>query len=88
MTTEMGSMREVPGGVELRYERWMKHSPAKVWRALTQNDGLQAWFPTSIEGEWVVGGRLHFVFHGQHADSQPADVQALDESQYWGEVFE
>ena len=46
----------------LRFERTLPHSPAKVWRALTEEAHLAAWFPTTIEGELRVGGPLEFRF--------------------------
>ena len=33
-----------------------------VWRALTDPDHLQAWFPTTIEGELSAGAPLRFGF--------------------------
>jgi uncharacterized protein YndB with AHSA1/START domain len=32
-----------------------------VWRALTEDDSLAAWFPTTIEGERRAGALLHFA---------------------------
>ncbi|MEU0312671.1 SRPBCC domain-containing protein [Nocardioides sp. NPDC006273] len=46
----------------LRYVRLLRHSPEKVWRALTESDGLRHWFPTDIVGERTVGGRLSLPF--------------------------
>ncbi|SDK10433.1 Uncharacterized conserved protein YndB, AHSA1/START domain [Nocardioides sp. YR527] len=46
----------------LRYVRELRHSPEKVWRALTETDGLRHWFPTDIVGERVAGARLSLPF--------------------------
>jgi uncharacterized protein YndB with AHSA1/START domain len=83
---DLGTLRELPDGWEVRYERRMAHSPAKVWRALTEPGGLRAWFPSQIEGEWTVGSTLHFTF------SEPLPAEAADfefeEADFWGEVVE
>jgi uncharacterized protein YndB with AHSA1/START domain len=44
----------------LRFTRRLAHPPEKVWRALTEQEHLQAWFPDGISGEWQVGARLTF----------------------------
>jgi uncharacterized protein YndB with AHSA1/START domain len=31
------------------------HAPEKVWRALTQPQHLQAWFPDNVEGDFEPG---------------------------------
>ncbi|TQL66310.1 uncharacterized protein YndB with AHSA1/START domain [Nocardioides albertanoniae] len=46
----------------LRYVRLLRHSPEKVWRALTEPDGLRHWFPTDIVGERASGARLRLPF--------------------------
>ncbi|MFI5627338.1 SRPBCC domain-containing protein [Nocardioides sp. NPDC051685] len=65
MTTTTGPMGEVIRDGErtgLRYVRTLRHSPEKVWRALTEPDGLRHWFPTDIVGERVPGARLSLPF--------------------------
>ena len=65
MTTTTGPMGEVIRDGEktgLRYVRLLRHSPEKVWRALTEPDGLRHWFPTDIVGERVAGARLSLPF--------------------------
>jgi uncharacterized protein YndB with AHSA1/START domain len=44
----------------LRFTRELVHPPAKVWRAITETEHLQAWFPQRIVGPWEVGGALRF----------------------------
>lgn len=46
---------------ERRFERALAHPPAKVWRALTDESSLAAWFPASIEGEREEGANVTFV---------------------------
>lgn len=50
------------GQPTLVFRRRLRHSPAKVWRALTNDADLAAWFPTTIEGERVAGAVLRFEF--------------------------
>jgi uncharacterized protein YndB with AHSA1/START domain len=44
----------------LRFTRWIPHPPDEVWRAITEPQHLDAWFPHRIVGPWVVGGKLRF----------------------------
>ncbi len=37
------------GRCALRFERQLRHSPATVWRALTETDQLRAWFVDIID---------------------------------------
>jgi uncharacterized protein YndB with AHSA1/START domain len=53
----------VDGRPTLRFERRLKHSPGKVWQALTEPDDLATWFPANVRiHELRPGGRLEFVF--------------------------
>jgi len=44
----------------LRFTRSLPHPPEKVWRALTEPEHLDAWFPTTIEGDRQAGAALRF----------------------------
>jgi uncharacterized protein YndB with AHSA1/START domain len=84
-----GELRQVDGGWELRFTRRLPHPPAKVWRALTEPDELQAWFPTTIEGEREAGAALTFRFpmegappmHGEMLACEPPSLLELR----WGD---
>ena len=39
------SLQARDGRSVLRMERWLKHPPEKVWRAMTEPDRLADWFP-------------------------------------------
>jgi uncharacterized protein YndB with AHSA1/START domain len=55
------TLRTVDGRVELRMERRLAHPPEKVWRALTEPDHLNRWYPfQATELELRVGGRIAF----------------------------
>ncbi len=45
-----------------RFERSLPHSPAKVWRALTESEHLHHWFPADIVGERRPGAAVDIVF--------------------------
>lgn len=59
---DYGTLERGDGTVTLRFTRQLAHPPEKVWRALTEPDQLEAWFPTTIEGELVPGAPLAFSF--------------------------
>ena len=47
---EFGTLERKGNLSVLRYERRLAHPPQRVWRALTDDTDLAAWFPTTIEG--------------------------------------
>ena len=55
-----GTLEEIDGRWRLRFTRALAHPPEKVWRAITEPEHLQAWFPHTISGEWIVGSPLTF----------------------------
>jgi uncharacterized protein YndB with AHSA1/START domain len=50
------------GRWQLRFTRTLAHPPEKVWRAITEPEHLEHWFPTTIEGEREPGAQLIFTF--------------------------
>jgi len=74
-----GVLESAGTGWRLRFTRRLKHAPDRVWRALTEPEHLQAWFPQKIVGEWAVGAPLKFVsqfgdFEGQVLAYEPPSV--------------
>ena len=51
------------GGVE--FVRHLRHSPEKVWRALTESAHLADWFPADIVGERRAGAGIELTFWQQ-----------------------
>jgi uncharacterized protein YndB with AHSA1/START domain len=54
----------------LRFTRRLAHPPEKVWRAITEPEHLESWFPQRIVGTWSIGAPLTFAsdygdFHGE-----------------------
>jgi uncharacterized protein YndB with AHSA1/START domain len=64
----------------LALERHLRHSPAKVWRVITEREYLHQWFPAHVIGEWRVGEELRFEF--QHGEGDE-----LSEEELRGEVL-
>jgi uncharacterized protein YndB with AHSA1/START domain len=63
----------------LRFTRHLAHPPEKVWRALTEPEHREAWFPQKIVGEWRVGAPLKFVseygdFEGRVLAYEPESI--------------
>lgn len=56
-----GELEQRDGEWRLRFTRRLPHPPEKVWRALTEPEQLEAWFPTTIEGELAAGAALRFA---------------------------
>jgi uncharacterized protein YndB with AHSA1/START domain len=57
-----GQLMKIGSGGQLRFIRKFPHPREKVWRALTENDQLEGWFPARIEGKREEGATLRFVF--------------------------
>jgi uncharacterized protein YndB with AHSA1/START domain len=56
----------VDGRSVLRLERRLAHPPQKVWRALTEPAHLTQWFPSDMEMDLTIGGKISFIFrHGE-----------------------
>ena len=54
-TDELATLERAGDRTVLRYRRRLAHPQQKVWRALTEDDHLAAWFPTAIEGTRSAG---------------------------------
>ena len=76
---DLGTLERGDGTVTIRFTRQFAHPPEKVWRALTEAEHLDKWFPTSIDGEFAAGAPLTFRFgklemppmHGQMIACEP-----------------
>jgi uncharacterized protein YndB with AHSA1/START domain len=62
----------------LRMERRFRHPVEKVWRALTDPAELGHWFPTNVEVDLVVGGKIRFVEHSDEYPSLDGEITDLD----------
>jgi uncharacterized protein YndB with AHSA1/START domain len=68
-TNHYGMVRHDNDQAVLHFERHFAHPVEKIWRALTEPEALQGWFPARIEGEWKVGATLSFVFPGEEEEA-------------------
>lgn len=73
-----GVLEESGGQWRLRFVRELPHPQEKVWRAITEQEHLQAWFPQRIAGDWVVGGRLVFSSPQGRGPDFDGEVRACD----------
>jgi uncharacterized protein YndB with AHSA1/START domain len=73
VTDEYGTFERIGDVSILRFRRRLEHSPELVWTALTVDEHLEAWFPTTIEGARAAGAALHFSF--REGEGEPFDGQ-------------
>jgi uncharacterized protein YndB with AHSA1/START domain len=60
--TERATLRTIDGQPVLRFERRLRHSPAKVWRAVSDPAEMAHWFPATVEAELRPGAPMRFTF--------------------------
>lgn len=86
----VATLLDADGGWTLRFERRLAHPIEKVWRAVTEPEHRDRWFPQRIEGDLVAGGDLRFVddpnipgegLAGRCTVLDPPHILALE----WGE---
>src|SRR6476469_5888415 len=87
-TTERdGRLEQVGDNWQIQFTRTLSHSPAKVWRALTDPEHRQAWFPDTSIGDFAtVGAHLRFevggtTFEGEVFEADPPKLLELS----WGD---
>ena len=67
---EAGSIEPVEGGWELTFERRLRHSPERVWKALTTPEGLACWL-AEAEIQLEAGGRMDLHFRQPDHEFMP-----------------
>jgi uncharacterized protein YndB with AHSA1/START domain len=73
---DYGVLERGEGTVTVRFTRLLPHPPHKVWRALTEEEHLAAWLPTTIEGDLAAAGApLRFDF--RHVSIAAIDGHAI-----------
>lgn len=60
--SERATMQTIDGQPVLRFERRLRHSPAKVWRAISDPAEMVHWFPAAVEAELRPGAPMRFTF--------------------------
>ena len=73
-----GTLYTLEGRFVLRFERRLWHAPEKVWRAITEPEQLAWWFPTDIEGERRLGGKIRFVFRNAEGPTLDGQITEFD----------
>lgn len=48
LAEDQGRWHEIDGGYEIRFERRLRHSPQRVWAALTTPQGLAYWLAEAV----------------------------------------
>jgi uncharacterized protein YndB with AHSA1/START domain len=73
-----GRLERVDDRWRLTFVRHLPHPADQVWRAITEQEHLEAWFPQRIVGEWTVGAPLRFEFPGGELPPFDGEVLACD----------
>jgi uncharacterized protein YndB with AHSA1/START domain len=76
--SERATLSTIDGQLVLRLERRLRHSPAKVWRAVSDPAEMVHWFPAAVETELRPGAPMRFTF----------DEEAVVDGAWDGEVLE
>jgi len=67
------------GRVLVKFERRMAHPVEKVWRALTERDQLNEWFPSDIGVDAIApDSALHFTFRKDEGPDGEGKVLEFD----------
>ena len=87
--TAHGTYDTIDGRPALRFERRLNHPVDAVWRAITEPEQLQRWFPSTVSGEMRAGGRLSFSFEEHDVPDMEGEVTDVEPQRrlafYWGD---
>jgi uncharacterized protein YndB with AHSA1/START domain len=75
---EFGTLERRGDTSVLRYRRRLPYAREKVWRALTEDEHLAGWFPTTIEGDRAPGAALRFSFRQSEGAPFEGEMLAFD----------
>ena len=73
-----GRLEQAGNRWQLHFTRRLPHPPEKVWRALTEPEHLEEWFPNDIDGERKEGAALRFLFRNNEADDMTGEMLVYD----------
>jgi uncharacterized protein YndB with AHSA1/START domain len=86
---DYGELERRGDRIVLTFSRHLPHPPEKVWRALTEPEHLDAWFPTTIDGDRASGAKLRFHFREAEGMDMEGEMLAFDPPQLmefrWGD---
>ncbi len=72
------TLRTEHGQCVLRFQRRLAHPADKVWSAITQPAHLAHWFPSEVEVDLRIGGKLRFVFARGEGPTMDGEILELD----------
>jgi uncharacterized protein YndB with AHSA1/START domain len=72
------TLNYVNGEPTLRFERRLRHAPAKVWRAVTDPEEMRHWFPAAVETQLRPGAPMRFVFPDEAVVDGTWDGEVLE----------
>ncbi len=76
--TNRATLRTIDGRPVLHFERLLRHSPAKVWRAVTDPAEMTHWFPAAVEAELRPGAPIRFTFPAEAVVDGTWDGEVLE----------
>jgi uncharacterized protein YndB with AHSA1/START domain len=71
-------LQDEQGRSILRFERPLRHSPERVWEALTERGELSSWHPSPFELERFVGGAVTYLPVDDAPEMPPGEVREYD----------
>jgi uncharacterized protein YndB with AHSA1/START domain len=77
-TADDGRLEEADGRWRVVFRRELSHPAEKVWRAVTEPEHLDEWFPTTIDGDRAAGADLVFRFRDGEAEPFGGRMQAFE----------
>jgi uncharacterized protein YndB with AHSA1/START domain len=78
MHPDWATLQTIGGKSVLRFERWLAHTPEKVFRALTDPDELRHWFPAAMEADLRPGAPIRFTFEEYDDEAPGGEVLEVD----------
>jgi uncharacterized protein YndB with AHSA1/START domain len=78
LAQDLGRLERRDGRAVLTYTRRLPQPPPVVWRALTEPDHLDAWFPTTIDGDRAPGAALRFAFRDMEAPPMEGEMLVFE----------
>lgn len=73
-----GKLHTQDGRAIVRYTRHLGHPRDTVWQALTEDEHLAAWSPTTIDGERASGAALTFRFTDVDVPPMTGTIRSFD----------
>jgi uncharacterized protein YndB with AHSA1/START domain len=72
------TLSTINGKPTLRFERRLRHAPAKVWRAVSDPAEMKHWFPAAVEAEQRPGAPMRFTFPTEALVDGTSDGEVLE----------